>query len=117
MGVEWIEHKGKKILYIQYTGLKQSEMLDLIIKASQMILESKSNEVLSLTDVTDCFINNDFMELSKKQGLITLPLTQKAAVVGITGLKSILLKASNAFTPKPRVPFETIEQAKDWLAE
>jgi hypothetical protein len=117
MGAEWILYKGKKILYVKYGGLKPDEMLDLIRKATQMIVDSRSNQILSLSDLTDCFVNNEFTELSKKQGAISLPLTKKAAVVGITGIKNILLKAVNAFSPKPRVPFDTVQEAKDWLVE
>jgi hypothetical protein len=117
MSVEWIEHKGKKILYIRYTGLKPAEMLDQVRKATAMIVDSKSNDVLTLSDITDCYVGKDFMELMKEQGAISLPLTKKAAVVGVTGLKNVLLRASNAISPKPRVPFDTVELARDWLAE
>ena len=72
MGAQWIDYKGKKILYVQYTGLKAPEMLGLIKTASEMIVAAKSNQVLSLTDVTDCFVNQEFLDLSKKQSAITL---------------------------------------------
>lgn len=81
--------------------MKPAEQLDQILQATQMILDSGSKEVLSLSDLTDVFVNRVFVEHSKQMGLISLPLTKKAAVVGVTGLKTILLKASNAFTPKP----------------
>jgi hypothetical protein len=115
MGAEWIEHKGKKILYIKYGGLKPEQMLDLILQATQMIVDAKSDQVLSLTDVTGCYVSKEFVELSKKQSKISLPLTKKAAIVGVTGLKKILLEAVNKFSPKSRVPFETLEEARDWL--
>jgi hypothetical protein len=117
MGATWIEHKGKRVLWVKYGGLKPAEMLDLIRTATQMIVAEKSDQVLSLSDVTDCYVNKDFTELSKEQGAISLPLTKKAAIVGVSGLKSILLKGVNAFSPKPRVPFDTVEEALDWLTE
>ena len=115
MGAQWIDYKGKKILYVQYTGLKAPEMLGLIKTASEMIVAAKSNQVLSLTDVTDCFVNQEFLDLSKKQSAITLQYTKKAAIIGIVGLKKVLLNGLNAFTSNPRVPFDTLQQAKDWL--
>jgi hypothetical protein len=121
MGAEWIEHKGKRILYIKYGGLKPQEMLDLILTATQMIVEAKSKsrfmEILSLSDLTGCYTGQEFMDLSKKQGMISLPLTKKAAVVGITGIKSILFRAVNSVAPNPRVPFDTVEEALDWLVK
>lgn len=117
MGATWIEHKGKRILWVKYGGLKPPEMLELIRTATQMILNEKSDQLLTLSDLTDCFVNKDFTELSKEQGAISLPLTKKAAIVGVGGLKSILLKGVNAFTANPRVPFDTVEEALDWLAK
>ncbi len=117
MGATWIEHNGKRILWVKYGGLKPAEMLDLIRTATQLILDEKSDQILSLSDLTDCFVNKDFTELSKEQGAISLPLTKKAAIMGVSGIKSILLKGVNAFAAKPRVPFDTVEEALDWLAK
>jgi hypothetical protein len=56
MSAEWINYKDKKIIYINYMGLKPAEMSDLVKQATQMIVASKSNDVLSLSNVTDCFL-------------------------------------------------------------
>ncbi|MBI4979278.1 MAG: hypothetical protein HZC28_17485 [Spirochaetes bacterium] len=117
MSAQWIDHKGKKIIYIKYGGLTQPQMLDQIREATKMIVESGSNENLSLTDMTDTHIFDEFMELAKIEGAKSLPLTKKAAIVGVVGVKRILLNAVNMVSPKARKPFDTIEQAKDWLVE
>jgi len=117
MGIEWIQHKGKKIAYIKYLGLKPEAMLDLVREATKAIIAAKSDEILSLTDISDCFVTPEFMELSKQQSAISLPHTKKAAIVGVSGVKKVLLRTLNAFAAKPRVPFDTVEEAKDWLAE
>ncbi|MBI9050865.1 MAG: hypothetical protein JEZ00_15700 [Anaerolineaceae bacterium] len=117
MSAEWIMYKGKKILYVNYGGLSPAEMLEQILSATKMIVDENSDQILSLSDVTDCFVNKEFTDLSKKQGAISLPLTKKAAIVGVTGIKNILLKGVNAFTNNPRVPFDMLEEAKDWLVE
>lgn len=117
MGAEWINHKGKKILYINYGKLPPPDMLALIKKASGMLVASGSSENLTLTDMRDVFVNNEFIALAKEQGKVSLPLTKKAAIVGVTGVKKILLTGVNAFTSKPRIPFDTLEEAKDWLVK
>jgi hypothetical protein len=115
MSIEWIEYKGKKILYIKYGDMDQSKMLDQIKEATKTIVSSGSSEILSLSDLTGCYINEAFLELTKSESKTSLPLTKKAAVVGIIGIKKLLLNAVNAFTIKARKPFDTIEEAKEWL--
>ena len=117
MSIEWIDHKGKKILYIKYGGLSPAERLEQIKQATKMIVATNSDKNLSLSDMSDCYVDNDFIELAKEQGKISLPLTHKAAIVGVTGVKKILLNVVNALSPKARKPFDSIDEAKDWLAE
>ncbi len=115
MSIEWLQHKDKKILYIKYGSLSKEEMLDQVFKATKMIVDNKNMEILTLSDMRDCFVDEQFMETAKSQGKISLPLTKKAAIIGIFGVKKLLLNAYNAFASKPRVLFNTIEEAKDWL--
>lgn len=117
MGAEWIEFKGKKIIYVNYVGMSKVEMTEMVKKATQMILDAKSDEVLSLSNVTDCFFDKDLMDTIKTQGAISLPHCKKAAVVGVTGIRSVFLSAANAFWPKSRKPFDTVEEAKNYLVE
>ncbi len=117
MSAEWIVYKGKKILYIDYTGLKQPEFIEQVKMATQIIVDTKSSDVLSLSNVTGCHFSKEQLEVIKQQGAISLPLTKKAAVVGVTGIQNVLLSAVNAVWPKSRKPFDTVDQAKDWLVE
>ena len=115
MGVEWIQYKGKTIIYINYVGLQPAEMGELVKKATQAIVASKSDKILSLSNVTGCLFNKEILDIIKEQGAISLPLTEKAAVVGVTGIKNVFLTAVNAVMPKSRKPFDTEELAKEWL--
>lgn len=117
MSVEWVDHKGKKILHIKYAGLSDEAMLEQMKNATNMLVNTKSEENLVLTDMLDCFLNEKFVALAKEQGKISLPFSKKSAIVGVTGIKKILLKGVNAISPKSRVPFDTIEEAKDWLVQ
>jgi hypothetical protein len=117
MSAQWILHKGKKILHISYIDLSPEKRLDQVREATRMIVESGSKECLSVSDLTGCFVDRAFIELAKQQSKISLPLTRKAAVVGVTGIKRILLDAVNAISPKARKPFDTVDLAKEWLVE
>ncbi|HEX3046719.1 MAG TPA: hypothetical protein VHY08_18335 [Bacillota bacterium] len=117
MGAEWIFHQGKKILYINYTGLSIPEQLDLIREATQILLDSASQENLTLTDVRGITVSSEFVDLAKEMGAKSGPVTKKAAILGVEGLKKVILYGVNKFSGNIRKPFDTIEEAKDWLVE
>jgi hypothetical protein len=117
MSIETVTRKNKRILHIKYAGLAPAAMLDQIRAATKAIVDSGSTENLVLTDMTGSFVGEDFVELAKAEGKKSLPFCRKSAIVGITGIKKILLKGVNAISPKPRVPFDTVEEALEWLAE
>jgi hypothetical protein len=117
MSIEWITHEGKKILYIKYSGLSYSEQLEQIERATQILVDTKTNDNLTLSDLTHSHINQDFVNLAKEKGKISAPFTKKAAVIGIEGVRKILLEVVNKISGNLRVPFSTIEEAKDWLVK
>jgi hypothetical protein len=117
MSIEWIDHKGKKILYINYAGLSREEELAQIEKATQMLVETNIRDNLTLSDLRGALVDQDFMESSKDHGQISRNYTKKAAVLGVEGVRKILLKAVNTFSGNPREPFSTKEEAMDWLAK
>ena len=117
MSAEWITHKGKKILYINYSGLEINEQLNLIREATGILLESGSKENLTLTDVRDGKVTQKFIDFAKEMSKKSTPVTKKAAVVGVEGIRKVLLQAVNRFSGSARKPFGTIEEAKDWLVE
>jgi len=117
MGAEWITHKGKRILYIKYSGISPSEQLDLIKKATKILLDSGATDNLTLTDVTNTFVSKEFVELAKEKGGESKAVTKKAAIVGIEGIRKLLLQVVNTVSGNSRKPFDSIEEAKDWLVE
>ena len=112
--VQWIDHKGKKILFNNYQGLKGDEYTQIIKESEKESINSGVKTVYVLNDVTDSFMNDDstaaakhWVEECKKQG-ITLVIS----LVGITGLKRIVAQAV-----KRDMHFaKSVEDAKDYLA-
>lgn len=112
--VKWIEHKGKKILFSNYQGLKGDEYTQTIKESEKETLNSGMKTIYVLNDVTDSYMNDDstaaakhWIDTCKDQG-ITLIIT----LVGITGIKRIVAQAV-----KRDMHFaKSLEDAKDWLA-
>jgi hypothetical protein len=114
MSVEWIKYKNKKILVTTYKGLNPEQMIDEINKQADIIRQTEG-KVLLLDDFTGSYVNDEFMDAVKKLGKSLGPKTEKSAVLGVTGIKKILLKAYNVFIKDPVVPFETKEEALEFL--
>ena len=117
--VKWITHKGKRIIFLDYTHLNpdhKKEFFKVLDEARNFIL-SAGNNLLILVDVNNSFTDSEIMQKIKEDAKIEKPQIKREAVVGITGIKAILLKAINMFSGQDIKPFSTIEEAKDWLTK
>ena len=117
MSANWISHKGKNILLIDYNGLDLQQQLDQIRTATKILLDTGKKDNLTISDVRNITISNEFTELAKTMGKQSGQVTKKAAALGVSGIRKVILQAVNAFSGNPRRPFDTLEEAKDWLVE
>jgi hypothetical protein len=118
MSISYISHKGKKILYIDYTNCKT-------IPETLAVLEEVKNEFLNSTG--DWLTLNDFRggygssEYMKKANQYAREIFNqrpaKNAAIGVNGLKKILLQAYNSVVKDKIIPFDTKEEALDYLAK
>jgi hypothetical protein len=117
MATSWIEHKGKKILYIDYRGSKNDDELLKILQEQIGILKGSSSKILALSNFTNVFLSSKFMDEVKKAGkeIGTIKL-ERSALIGVEGIKNILLSSYLLFTgDKNTKPFGSENEAKDWL--
>lgn len=117
MEIKWIEYKGKNILLCDYRGAKSDkDMIDHINQFADM-LRQQTGRTLSLSNYENTVISTAFMVEAKKLGTeVGLVKMGKSALLGVTGLKKIMLKSYNTITgQKDNRMFETEEEAKEWL--
>ncbi len=115
--VKFIEHKGKKILHLDFSQARADEVIHIIRKAKDVIAAQPANSIRTLTDVTDLKFNTDASEAMKEFASHNKPFVTAAAVVGVTGLKRIIYNAVVKFSGRNLVVFDSHGQAKDWLVE
>lgn len=112
--IRWIEHKGKKILFCDYSGLPGVEQLKVIEEAkNEMLKQPLDSVLLVLADITDTYtiqvVKEKFTELTEVRNRFK----GSDATVGITGVKKIMANAI-----KRGIYFaDTIEDAKEWLVK
>ena len=114
--VQFIHHKGKVILHLDFSDCKADEVLAVIAQAKSVIATQRPGSVLTLTDVTSAGFNSTVSEAMKQFVQHNKPYVAAAAVVGVTGLKQIILNAVMKFSGRHFHAFNSLDQAKDWLA-
>lgn len=115
MGYEWIQHKGKNVLYVNYSECKnKEEMLALLEEMGELCRKSSGN-LLTVDDFTGQYGTREFVARAKELGSIFREKRKKGAVLGITGVKKVLLDAYNLFTSDKMIPFDDKQKALDFV--
>ncbi len=115
--MKWIIYKGKEILIDDYSNLSPEHFAPLVKNIVELTLKSGKKNILLIVDVTNSYTNKDAVNAFVEAGKVSRPLLQKTAVVGIIGLKKILLNFINKLSGVSTKTVSTIEEAKEWLVE
>jgi hypothetical protein len=116
--IKFMAYKGHKILVIDHSGLDENEIIENIKKGSRFLMDYKSaeNQILLITDFRNTYGTNKVMDaLKTPEAMEGMKKVKKTAVIGITGVKKILLNAYNRFTSKNVYAFNTMEEAQEYL--
>ena len=111
--VQWIEHKGKKILFNDYSGLRGSAFTQVVEETEKAILESGKKTVLVLNDLAGSYMDpssidrvGKLMETVARKGI-----TQIIALLGMTDVKQQIADLLGEGMYRASSP----EDGKDWL--
>jgi hypothetical protein len=122
--VRWIEHKGKKVLLIDYSGLhaknpeEKKTVFDCMAKGRDLT-EAAAGNILYLSDVTDTQSDNDIVDGLREFAIYTgsSGKLEKSCVVGLAGVQKVLLNMMNLMSNAKRVMFDTREEGLEYLTE
>lgn len=116
MEIRWIEYKSKKILHLDYRGAKnEHEMIELLEKGNEYIKNS-GRKILVLVDYAHTYATQTYMDKLKENGKQNAPFIEKTAVLGVEGIKKILMNTYVLFTGEKNIKlFENEDKAKEWL--
>lgn len=118
MPVNYIEHKGKKILFIDLKEMVDQEAMIKDGKETARLIKEKNEPTRLLVDMTNSAAGTEFMSSIKEDGKFILKnIPMKTAVTGITGLKNIMLQGYIKFTGSKLRSFPTLDEAKEYLGE
>jgi len=116
MSLTYTTYKGKKILLIDYTKCKTTQDTINVLEMVKKEYESSTEKIIALNDFTGAASNNEYMELAKKYAKELFDAkTLRNACLGVTGIKKILLSAYNLVVKNKLMPFDTKEEALEYL--
>lgn len=115
MSHEIIQYKGKDILYVDYSQCRNIEESLTLIESSIKLLKSRPGKTLVLVNVNKVTGSREFMKKSKELNESTRDKVAKRAVIGVTGMKKVLLMGFNKFAKTAAVPFDSKEAAMEFL--
>ncbi len=113
--VRFIEHKGKKILYIDFSNCSEEESLDVIEQGKKEVKSQPENSLLTLTNVNKTKYNSKVVGAFREFTKGNKPYVRAAAIIGLSKIKKMIFKAVKEFSQRPLQEFSDEEKAKDWL--
>jgi hypothetical protein len=119
MRSNWIEHKGKKIFYQDFSKhfYNAAAVKAELIEVQKIVLGEPKNSVLVLSDMRDTNVGGDLLPTMNAASAATKNHVRKTAVLGVSGMKRKLADLLTSLTGQSLKYFDDIESAKNWLAE
>lgn len=119
MRSKWIEHKGKKILYQDFSALfyNASAVKDELKAVQEIVLKEPADSVLVLSNFKDTQIGADLISALNEASAKTKNHVRKTAVLGVAGFKRTLGDMLTRLTGQQLKYFEYDEEAKNWLVQ
>jgi hypothetical protein len=114
---KWVTHKGRRILFVSASGLREAEVIAALEEMTQEVLRERGAVApsvlvdISKIEMTTAIINKakEASAATKAQGIVDGP----SAVVGLTGLQKAVAQLFGR-----GVHFvDSVDQAKEWLVK
>jgi hypothetical protein len=115
----WIEYKGKKIFYQDFSknfynaAAVKAELADV----QKVVIGQPKDSVLVLSDFRDTSVGSELLSSMNDASAATKAYVHKTAVLGVTGMKRKLADLLTALTGQQLKYFDDIGAAKDWLVQ
>ena len=115
--VDFIEYKGKKILYEDYSESTPAEIIPLLEKAKKIISSQPEGSVLALINVKNSKFDRALSNAMKDFVKANTPYIRISAVYGMEGLMSAIFSGIVTFTGRKNLKlFDDLDAAKEYLA-
>lgn len=114
---KWVEHNDAKIFVMDCRGATLEEMNEIIEECITQVRSQPEKSVLTLTISGGSAFSGETITKLKEVARDNTPYVKAGAIVGVTGLYKVVFNAVAMFSKRRFDLFDTIEEAKDFLAE
>ena len=116
---EWIVYNGIRIIFQDYHGLGDEAFVAEIKRTEKDLFDIGKREgersLLILVDINDTVIKPDVMNAFKSVASVLEPYTVATAILGVYGVRKMLLDIVRTFSNMNLKAFDTEQEAKEWL--
>jgi hypothetical protein len=113
--VQWITHKGVKILFMNGKGLNEAENLAAQEELKQELLRDRSGPPV-LVDLSETAMSKKTADKSKEVFAATTGSGLPEGPSAVVGLNKLQRTVAQLFDKGAGHYFENMDQAKEWLA-
>ena len=121
MKSQWIDHKCKKILYMDLSNFKddakafEAELTEVVATIGQEMYSKPLHSVPVLVDLSNTTMTQAVQKLLIDRIKDTKKYVALTAVVGMTGIRKMFLDFFARLAGSETGSFEETETAKEWL--
>lgn len=116
--VGWVEHRGKRILYMNYAFSNFVEIAKAIEDTKALVKKEPPLSILGIVDVRESPFNREISNALKELAEHNKPYIKMSTVVGVEGIKKVIYSGVIKFTGRKNLILkETLDEAKEFLAE
>ena len=110
-----VKHKEKDVVIIDISNQSAIDIVKGLRSAQEEIIKYPENSLLVLTDATNAVYNSLTSTVIKDFAEHNTKYVKASAVVGVDGIKGVLVKTVSMITKRDIQNFTNQNEALDWL--
>jgi hypothetical protein len=114
----YVSHRGRRILYVDYSGIRSVEELESAARAATTLVQAEPpHSVLALLDLSGVPFGLRIVRMLGEAAAANVDFVKARAVVGLPDAARPTVGAVADFSGRPLEVFPDADAALEWLAE
>jgi len=113
--IHFVEHQGKKILILDFSGANAHQMQLLLEHVRVTVAQHARESLLTFADFTGAEVDHAVSMKIKEVLTLDRPFVKKTAWIGAEKIPHAFLDNFHNFSQRDIVTFKNREEALDWL--